>query len=536
VALSLHFFQFSLKRDTRRTQGSRTQVQVRVTAMEDEYDEEDGRTARNLFRTGSDSSSSSSDEPEEEENESSVTRRNGGSTAAAAAAARGSTCTTAAAEPQQDEETKSNSSSLYMRHCIDNLVLETQGAGGGSIAQRLWPAAQHLADFVLEIMMSNADEQQQRATGVKDDETEQGEQSQHDNKHPHEPLSSQSSSTSTTKTDGKGFITTTTTCRTTSIQRTQPAIHARTQLQQILWHEERLFLVELGAGVGLTGLVLATSHASTRRLTAVHVLLTDLDEAMTLLQRNIASNQSQLFPSSTTTANNFNDDDNDNNNNNNNNTITTIRTAQAQPLQWGVLEDYEMAMAWYRRVASVSQYKSPESSSSENIVFPQPPPQSSSSSLCDDETNAPSPALAPPAAAGAPPILFLGSDLVYWECLYEPLEHALYHVLLQAPIGSLCLLAGMRRWKRDTAFYKSMGKRTSRTSSCSWQLQCTCIQEEITTTTTSKVDNANNGVRDNDDDERRDCHVAETTDVGQRGRREILRIYVVELVCRRHGR
>ena len=146
------------------------------------------------------------------------------------------------------------------------------------------------------------------------------------------------------------------------------------------------------------------------------------------------------------------------------------------------------------------------------------------------------------ATAAAPPILFLGSDLVYWECLYEPLEHALFHLLLKAPVGSLCLLAGMRRWKKDTAFYKSLGKKKQRstgstTSTSSWQLQCTCIQEEVATTTVSTVNNATKGMSDHDPHHRHhrdDQRVAKETGLQQQHRRrEILRIYVVELVPRR---
>jgi hypothetical protein len=64
--------------------------------------------------------------------------------------------TTAAAAAAAAESESNSSSSLYIRHKIGNLVLETQGAGGGSMAQRLWQTAQNLADFVLEEIVNDA--------------------------------------------------------------------------------------------------------------------------------------------------------------------------------------------------------------------------------------------------------------------------------------------------------------------------------------------------------------------------------------------
>jgi hypothetical protein len=73
--------------------------------------------------------------------------------------------------------------------------------------------------------------------------------------------------------------------------------------------------------------------------------------------------------------------------------------------------------------------------------------------------------------------LILGSDCVYWEHLYEPLERTIAGLLQQAPCDSMCLLAGMRRWKRDNHFYRHvLGKVTVADGG---RLRCTCIDEQV---------------------------------------------------------
>jgi hypothetical protein len=72
--------------------------------------------------------------------------------------------------------------------------------------------------------------------------------------------------------------------------------------------------------------------------------------------------------------------------------------------------------------------------------------------------------------------VIIGADLVYWEDLHLPLEKTLFQLLLAAPVGSVAVLAGMRRWKRDNTFYQSLGKRT-RTNT--HRLQCICIKEDV---------------------------------------------------------
>jgi Lysine methyltransferase len=75
-----------------------------------------------------------------------------------------------------------------------------------------------------------------------------------------------------------------------------------------------LRIVELGAGVGLTGLLLASSFP------CHHVLLTDLEEAMPLLQRNITQNRSKFLAGES--------------------------SVQAQVLRWGNEDDANAALEW----------------------------------------------------------------------------------------------------------------------------------------------------------------------------------------------
>ena len=112
----------------------------------------------------------------------------------------------------------------FVQYPIMDIVLEEQTIGG-SIAQRLWPAAAYLANFVMM-------------------------------QHPSPPLSSDSAVAAAS-------------CMPTTIATLHPVPTT---------------IIELGAGVGLTGLQLAT-HFNCR------VLLTDLPDAMPLLLRNIELNR-----------------------------------------------------------------------------------------------------------------------------------------------------------------------------------------------------------------------------------------------------
>lgn len=214
---------------------------------------------------------------------------------------------------------------LVTRECMHVTIQQQQV--GGSIAQRLWPAAQALAAFMLENQDILAAFQQHTA--------------------------------------------------------------------------EVVHIIELGAGVGLTGLELATQLP-------VKVLLTDLDEARPLLRANTQLNSQQFHLR---------------------HDAVTIQT-----LEWGNELHVVEAMEWFH--SSVSKIDSAE----------------------------------------MPPLLVIGSDCVYWETLHEPLETAIYQILSRAPSGSMCLLAGMRRWKSDTKFYKTFGKRTA---SLTHRLVAECIDEQV---------------------------------------------------------
>mmetsp|Transcript_25555 Transcript_25555/g.36658 ORF Transcript_25555/g.36658 Transcript_25555/m.36658 type:complete len:193 (-) Transcript_25555:183-761(-) len=162
-------------------------------------------------------------------------------------------------------------------------------------------------------------------------------------------------------------------------------------------------ILELGAGLGLTGLKIAMTLPC-------RVLLTDLDEAMPLLRMNTQLNSRNfvLGPSAVTCL----------------------------PLPWGVLSTSVTSILFNNSSANKKSYRD---------------------------------------VSKSPPLLILASDCVYYEELHLPLEETLVSILSENA-QSICLLAGMRRWKRDNTFYSKLGRRTrTRTHS----LECTCIHELV---------------------------------------------------------
>jgi hypothetical protein len=293
-------------------------------SMDDDADME-GAITRSLFRTDSDS-----DEDEED-----------------ILIDLGST-----EEEASNEDTPANGNGNTVRREVMHVVLEEQQTG--SIAQRLWPAAEYLAKFVLAV---------------------------------------DSSSRGTDEND--------TTSRSFSSDRKEPVLEV---LKELLGPQNTckvLPIIELGAGVGLTGIELATQLS-------VKVLLTDLEVGLPLLQTNAVLNQERYR--------------------------LGTDAVTVQKLGWGVEEDYQKALDWYHELVAST------------------------------------------AIEMQLPLLILGSDCVYWECLHEPLEDTLCSLLSSAPPGSMCLLANMRRWKRDNTFYQSIGKRTRTPTH---ELQCTCLQETV---------------------------------------------------------
>ena len=166
-------------------------------------------------------------------------------------------------------------------------------------------------------------------------------------------------------------------------------------------------ILELGAGLGLTGLKIAMTLPC-------RVYLTDLDEATPLLKANTQLNYRNfvLGPSAVTCL----------------------------PLPWGVL-----------------------STSISSILY--------NNSFTGEAANTKSYR----DLSKSPPLLVLASDCVYYEELHLPLEETLVSILSENT-QSICLLAGMRRWKRDNTFYSKLGRRT-RTGTHS--LECTCIHELV---------------------------------------------------------
>ena len=51
--------------------------------------------------------------------------------------------------------------------------------------------------------------------------------------------------------------------------------------------------------------------------------------------------------------------------------------------------------------------------------------------------------------------LILAADCVYWDTLHSPLKSTLL-TLLSLNANSVCLICGVRRWKSDNHFYRSL--------------------------------------------------------------------------------
>jgi hypothetical protein len=269
-------------------------------------------------------------------------------------------------EPQHhstEQPLTTQPTNVFVQRSIMHVVIEEQQVGG-SIAHRLWPPAEHLAKFVTDcakgeldlnhLVMSNNDPR-------KDNNQQQ--------------------------------------LRQEVLQTLQ---------QKCL--QQKCPILELGAGIGLTGLEIATQLDT-------QVLLTELEEGLLLLNRNVELNKHRFFRRG-------------------------IDAVQVQKFYWGDDEQCQQALEWYHQ-------------SIENSGHPKKYGGSST----------------------IPPLLILGSDCVYFEELHKPLELALHGLLSQLPPHSLCLLAGVRRWKRDNAFYQSILGKHTRTKT--HQLRCTLLQETI---------------------------------------------------------
>ena len=189
-----------------------------------------------------------------------------------------------------------------------------------------------------------------------------------------------------------------------------------------------LKVLELGAGIGFTSLELAY-HAfqniceikhqkenDTSR-SSIEFLMTDLASALPLLQRN----QQRNFG-------------NNNNDNAKQNSFICV-----QKLEWGNHDDITNAISWYRNVDN-----NHNNNNTNNEV----------------------------------PLLILGTDCVYWESLHDILETTIASLLQAATPNSICLLANVRRWKRDTNFFQS-SKFGHFSSNSHGRLRCICLHEQV---------------------------------------------------------
>ena len=363
---------------------------------DDDANEQEGRIARHLFRTDSDSSISSNRSTERDRDD--ITLLNGRE--------RNNTEPTKEKGGGEEEERS--------RRTIRGIVLE-EASVGGSIAEKLWPAAEQLADYLLHLAALQPEQLRLQ---------QEHHQQQQENARGKRPFS-------------------------------QESWNIKFKLRNQLTRP--CAFLELGAGVGLTGLLLAANLSTCRR-----ALLTDVAQGLVLLERNRQAN----FPPEAC---------NDQNNNNNNNTRSTDNcdvnglaptvtnfedavgavgqrlppTVQLQELRWGNASHYAQALDWYyqQHCKRSNQTTTPNHHGVIN------------ENKQEEE-----------------PLILVGSDVVYWEELHEPLEHCLFHLLKGTPVGTFCILAGMRRWKRDSKFFQTLGKRTQTTTH---ELSCTCLDEFV---------------------------------------------------------
>eukprot|EP00978_Attheya_sp_CCMP212_P047561 scaffold422024_cov63-Attheya_sp.AAC.1 len=160
-----------------------------------------------------------------------------------------------AGQDLNNNNNNSDSESVVVVSTVMGIPLaQRRGGTGCSIAQQLWPAAEHLAEFVLQFQF------QFQLVGTSN--------TSHNTLFKHRSMHSSSAADAAGALDALGAL-----IKTATISATATATATASSLQ----------LLELGAGVGLTSLKIAT-------LLPCHVLLTDLDEALPLLHQNIQLN------------------------------------------------------------------------------------------------------------------------------------------------------------------------------------------------------------------------------------------------------
>lgn len=284
---------------------------------------------------------------------------------------------------QEDESgDKKITTTLYLGN-----ILIAQQSTRTEIAQRLWPSASYLASFVLDFVsaVNSSDEQ---VTVDKDD-------------HPSFDISSSM---------GEGINEN----KKSKYEREEEEkkVMTREYLSNFFRSQKSnaLAILELGGGVGLTGIKLATELPT-------NVILTDLPLAIPLLNHNIKLNE--------------------------HNFIEKEKGVSAAILGWGT-DDWINVMSQFHSDVTDQTYETNKES--------------------NDHRNK------------KRPVLILAADCVYFQELHLPLEKTLAWILSNEAEGSICLIAAVRRTKRDTSFFKNLGKKT-RTNIHS--LDCVCIQESI---------------------------------------------------------
>jgi len=317
---------------------------------------------------------------------------------------------------------------------------------GGSIETMLWPAAQYLAEFILDYT--------HRVTGVATsivpEETGFGDANEREYVESNSANLDQSMSTQNKKSDYYLKETLHKNAAFEALKRLifefdpliipptrpktgieddncDPYDEIRTKVED---SKTVLKIIELGAGVGLTGIMLASELRC-------HVLLTDLNEALPLLYKNVQVNKENFIASSDAVS--------------------------VKALHWGTDE--------WKSCIRAGDVGIGDSNATVNNNY------DATDEVLKDDNNQ---------FAAHQNILLLASDCVYFEELHAPFEKTITSILSAASPGSMCLVAGVRRWKRDNTFFSRIGKIT-RTKT--HHLQCVCIQETVTKTVDNGIDN-----------------------------------------------
>ena len=285
----------------------------------------------------------------------------------------------------QLDDDKAHFTSIY----VDGIHL-VQKSFGGKIAQRLWPAASYLSTFILNFI---------------------------------NVINSQNMDMMDTKIDN---------CCLEDGTRTKipknTSFHEKSKIRKKKAQEnlKNIFLVqknsnhpfsilELGAGIGLTGIKIATKINA-------KVILTDLPLALPILQRNIQLNEHKFI-------------------------YQEKKAVTAEALNWGSNE-------WKSVLSKFDKFLLDHHLLNNDINDPK------SRHYFDLKMKK--------------PILILASDCVYFKDLHLPLEETLKDILSNSHETSMCLIAAARRFKSDNTFFKNLGKKT-RTASHS--LHSICVDE-----------------------------------------------------------